>query len=174
MNYQFTPLEDAVTYLYQKLHINVPSQIDMINIASNLDIWLHFVDFESAAIDRNGLCSILINRNLSSQRQWEDFGHELGHALFHYGHQWFMPEDFIAFQEAKANNFALQFCIPTFMLLRMPIPSTTREFISDICMTFNVTETFAKRRLEHFEKQLFGHRFNEYLNQLMEKQKICL
>ncbi|KSU89840.1 hypothetical protein A2U94_17975 [Bacillus sp. VT 712] len=161
MNYQFTPLEDSVRYLYQKLHINVPSQIDMISIASNLGIWLHFVDFESAAIDRNGLYSILINRSLSSQQQWEDFGHELGHVLFHCGHQWFLPEGFIAYQENKANNFALQFCVPTFMLLKLSPPPTKREFIHEVSTTFNVTPLFASRRIEHFENQILGITYSQ-------------
>jgi len=174
MNYQFTPLEDSVTFLYQKLHINVPSQIDMISIASNLGIWLHFVDVESAAIDRNGLYSILINRNLSIQQQWEEFGHELGHVLFHCGHQWFLPEGFIAYQENKANNFALQFCVPTFMLIQLPIPATKQEFIADICSTFNVTEIFAKKRLEHFQRQVLGQQFTEHFSQMLEKHKVCV
>lgn len=161
MNYQFTPLEDSVRYLYQKLHINVPSQIDMISIASNLGIWLHFVDFESAAIDRNGLYSILINRSLSSQQQWEDFGHELGHVLFHCGHQWFLPEGFIAYQENKANNFALQFCVPTFMLLKLSPPPTKREFIHEVSTAFNVTPLFASRRIEHFENQILGITYSQ-------------
>ncbi|WP_225434113.1 ImmA/IrrE family metallo-endopeptidase [Peribacillus tepidiphilus] len=172
MNYIYTTLEDYITKLYQELDIHVPNQLDMIDISVKLNIFLHFEDVNSAAVDRNGLYSMIIDRRLSKQKQWQDFGHELCHILLHAGNQLAMPRDFVKLQEAKANNFALHFCVPTFMLLNIPLPKTRNEFIYIISETFNVEYNFAMRRLEHFEKQLFGMKFFKELYPVKDKVRI--
>jgi Zn-dependent peptidase ImmA (M78 family) len=172
LHYTYTPLESWIEKLYKHLSISRPDQLNMIDIAAKLQIWLHFENIESTAIDRTGLYSLIIDRRLNPQQQWEDFGHELCHVLRHAGNQMLLPDSMVQLQEYQANNFALQFCVPTFMLLRLPFPSTKREFIAEICSTFNVTEAFAKRRLEHFERQVYSHRFTKYLDKVMEKQKV--
>jgi Zn-dependent peptidase ImmA (M78 family) len=172
LHYTFTPLESCIENLYKHLSICNPEELNMINIAAKLNVWLHFADVPSTAIDRGGLYSLIIDRRLSKEQQWEDFGHELGHILRHAGNQMMLPDSMVQLQEAQAKNFALQFCVPTFMLLRLPFPATKREFIAEICSTFNVTEAFAKRRLEHFERQVYSHRFTQYLDRVMEKQKV--
>jgi Zn-dependent peptidase ImmA (M78 family) len=153
MTYIFTPIEDYVQKLYHHLSIHVPEQIDMIDIAAKLDVWLHFECIGSKAIERNGIYSIFIDNRISNQEQWQDFGHELCHALIHCGNQLQLPKDFISFQESKARNFALHFCIPTFMLEKLELPTMKKEAIEFIAMTFNVTTDFAKKRMERWIQQ---------------------
>jgi hypothetical protein len=77
MTYIYTPIEDYVEKLYHHLSINVPEEIDMIDIAAKLDVWPHFECIGSKAIERNGINSIFIDNRISGQEQWQDFGHEL-------------------------------------------------------------------------------------------------
>ena len=50
--------------------------------------------------------SIIIDRRSA---QWEDFDHELGHLLRHYGNQLNMPEAFVCLQESQAKSEATLF-----------------------------------------------------------------
>src|SRR4051812_7759399 len=127
MNYVLTPLEEEIKKLYISMDIHRPDQVDLWDIAKKLDIWLHIADYESQACERNGLLSIVLDIYKSEAEQWEDFGHELAHILWHGGNQITMPDSFSEFQETKANNFALQFCIPTFMILDSGLPMTWNE-----------------------------------------------
>ncbi|WP_373290650.1 ImmA/IrrE family metallo-endopeptidase [Oceanobacillus neutriphilus] len=86
--------------------------------------------------------------------QWLDFAHELCHVLLQYGNQIINLNNlYIQYQEWKANNFALHFCVPTFMLLEYKI-NTTNEAINIIKNKFYVTDKIAKKRVIHFENQL--------------------
>ncbi|WP_084279249.1 ImmA/IrrE family metallo-endopeptidase [Anoxybacteroides tepidamans] len=157
--YQFTPLEQYIQDLYQHLSITEPYQLDMIDIAAKLNIWLHFADIRSTAIDRNGTYSIIIDRRLPRQQQWQDFGHELCHVLRHSGNQIMLPQSMVQLQEAQAANFALHFCAPTFMLLNLELPYTEKEIVYVISETFGVEPFFAKKRWDRFVEQWNSYQF---------------
>ncbi|MBC6971941.1 ImmA/IrrE family metallo-endopeptidase [Bacillus sp. Xin] len=163
--YYTTQIEDYIKNLYHSLSIFIPEQIDMITITQKLNIWLHFAPFGSRAICRNNLPSIIIdNRNMAYQ-QWEDFGHELCHILFHVGNQLYIPKLFLDYQGAKANNFKLHFCIPTFMLRTLTLPETRKESIYLIAKTFNVSFHTAEQRLLHYENQLLASHLQNVFSQ---------
>lgn len=134
----------------------MPGQIDMQKIAQKLNIWLHFAPYGSRAIFRDNLPSIIIDNRKTIHHQWEDFGHELCHILFHVGNQLHIPKMFLDYQEAKANNFMLQFCIPTFMLRKLDLPNTKLEAICLLVETFNVSFETAHKRLLYYENQLLA------------------
>lgn len=167
MNYIYSPIEDQVKKLYHHLSINVPEEIDMIDIAAKLDIWLYFESIGSKAIEQNGVFSMFIDKRLPPQQQWQDFGHELCHALLHCGNQLNLPREFVMYQESKARNFALHFCIPTFMLEKLDLPSNKKEVIEVIAKTFNVETTFAKLRLERWIHQKDSFLFYEKIAESM-------
>jgi Zn-dependent peptidase ImmA (M78 family) len=150
MNYNYSTIEEYVKNLYHQLSIYVPEQIDMIDIAVKLDIWLHYENVKSKAIEKDDVHSIFIDHRLSPQEQWQDFAHELCHVLMHCGSQLHLPPDFIEYQESKAKNFAYQFCVPTFMLEKLVFPARKKEAIWLIAQTFNVEYTFAKIRLDRW------------------------
>lgn len=154
--YYTTQLEDYIQKLYQSLDIFVPEQLNMITISSKLNIWLHFAPFGSRAIYRTNLPSIIIDNRKAIPHQWEDFGHELCHILFHVGNQLHMPKMFLDYQEAKAKNFMLHFCIPTFMLKKLNLPDTRLEAVCLIAETFNVSFQIANERLLRYENQLLS------------------
>lgn len=160
MRYQLTPLEREIEKLYHSLDIFRPDQIDLMHIAHKLDIWVHEAELTSRGSVYKGMKSIVLDSRISEQKKWEHFGHELCHVLWHAGSQvkW-MPQSFRLFQETKANNFSLHFCVPTFMILDSGLPYTWNEATLFVMDTFNVTETFARKRLEHFNKQVIGFEF---------------
>lgn len=160
-----THTEDYIQTLYHSLSIFFPEQIDMIKIAKKLNIWLHFAPYGSRAIIRDKLPSIIIDNRKQSYLQWEDFGHELCHILFHIGNQLHMPKMFLDYQEAKAYNFMQHFCIPTFMLQELNFPESRIESIHLIAKTFNVSLQFAENRLMHYENQLLASHLQSILSQ---------
>ncbi|WP_340637578.1 ImmA/IrrE family metallo-endopeptidase [Bacillus cereus] len=91
-------------HLYQSLPINVPEQIDMIEIAKKLNICLYFAPFGSHAMERNQIANLVIDNRISQQEQWEDFGHETCHILFHTGNQLLMHQMFLEYQEARLKT----------------------------------------------------------------------
>jgi Zn-dependent peptidase ImmA (M78 family) len=154
MNYNYTLLEEQIKNIYHHIGISKPEQLDFIKIASKLNVWVHFSnEFESRAVIRNGLYSIVINRTLSPAEQWQDFSHELSHVLNHSGNQLNLPESFIELQEYKANNFMKHFCVPSFMLKELTFP-LYEDPIKHVMDTFNVTRDLAERRMDHFRQQI--------------------
>ncbi|WP_074554588.1 ImmA/IrrE family metallo-endopeptidase [Bacillus cereus] len=154
--YHTTQLEDHIHELYESLYISIPEHINMKIIAKKLNIWLHFAPFGSRAICKDGLPSIIIDSRSPFYHQWEDFGHELCHILFHVGNQICMPKLFLEYQEMKASNFMLHFCVPTFMLRTLNLPEARQEAIYLIATTFNVSFHTAEQRLLHYEMKLLS------------------
>lgn len=154
--YYTTQTEDYIEKLYHSASILVPEQIDMVTIAQKFNIWLHFASFGSRAICRDHLPSIIINNRIPPYQQWEEFAHELCHVLFHVGNQLNMPKLFLDYQETKANNFMLHFCVPTFMLRSLEFPETKKETVYLIAKSFNVSYKVAEQRLLHYENQLLA------------------
>ncbi|KZN99397.1 ImmA/IrrE family metallo-endopeptidase [Pseudobacillus badius] len=100
-----TLLEDYIFSLYQSIHIYTPDQLNMKKIASRIGVDIEYIDSSSKTLYPPQETIILIDRRLSSQKQWQDFGHELGHLLRHFGSQLTLPPPFIKMQEWQANNF---------------------------------------------------------------------
>lgn len=159
ITYYPTILENYIETIYSQINISQPHELDIQEIAERLNIPTYFFSTGSQAIFVFGGPKLNINPDISPPEQWEDFGHELCHALRQYGSQLNMPSEYITFQEEKADNFALQFCIPTFMLEKLELPQYRTEAIGFISETFNVTFKFAQRRLEKHEQQLLGSQY---------------
>ncbi len=126
----------------------------MLDIAELLRINVHFIEISSRTYENE----IIIDSRLTTEEQWEDFAHELGHVLFQHGNQILHINSlFLEYQEWKANNFALHFCVPTFMLQKSLIKykiANIPEGIPLIRNKFNVTHEIAEKRLNHFRNQL--------------------
>ncbi|MEC0490213.1 ImmA/IrrE family metallo-endopeptidase [Bacillus licheniformis] len=169
MKYQTTLLEDWIKEFYLNIDIYHPHQLDLLDIADRLGIFIHYAEFSSRVY--NG--EIIIDSRISSKEQWEDFGHELCHLLRQEGNQLLlMGNQLLDFQEAKAENFALQFCVPSFMLLQNKVVNylSIQDSIPFVVEKFNVTEEFAMKRLIHFRNQLQSsmsdQEFRDYMDSL--------
>ncbi|KMY56175.1 hypothetical protein AC623_10705 [Bacillus sp. FJAT-27231] len=148
-----TRLEDYIFSLYQSIHIYEPEHLNMELIASRLGVDVEYINGASKTIHMSENPLILINRHLTPEAQWQDFGQELGHLLRHCGNQMCLPLPFIELQEWQANNFALHFCIPTFMMEQLDFPWRKQEVIYLLARTFTVEFSFAARRLERWLQQ---------------------
>lgn len=143
MRFRYSHLEDYIKNLYLNIDITKPEQLKMKTIASRLNLKLLLVPLKSMCAG-NLIC---IDARLHKEERWEQFGHELCHALWHSGNQLGVPLLFREYQEWKANNFALHFCVPTFMLDELKLDREYFKAIYQIQDTFNVDEEFAKKDL---------------------------
>lgn len=87
MRINYTHLEDYIKNLYLNIGITEPKQLEMKIIASRLHMKVLFVPFKS-------MCTgslICIDARLTKEQQWQQFGHELCHALWHSGNQLGVP-----------------------------------------------------------------------------------
>lgn len=136
-----THLDDWIEAFYHQINIKNPSELDLLDIAYRSNLKVEFLNISS----RYYAGTIIIDNRLSPQEQWQDFGHELCHALRHEGNQLIMPPLFRELQEMQAKRFAYKFCIPTFMLRHLKI--NINNPLYEISSTFNVTYMFAKKRI---------------------------
>lgn len=171
MIYTFTNLEESIKSLYFSLDIKKPYEIDMWQFANKFDIWIEFEEGKSELVEpQKDLFTICLDSRISSQKQWQDFAHELGHVIRHVGKQHELREYFRDLQEFQANNFMYHFCVPTFMLIEYNVSNCLdiehgAKFVSD---TFNVTEKFAKKRLALFRDKLLQAKSDEEHRKYME------
>lgn len=156
MKYCMNTLEKTVKKIYDRIGVNEPD-VPISELAKKLKVNLIYYDDISFYLDG----FIFIDRKLTKKKQKEIFAHELGHCLCHVGNQLKMNDLFRQYQEFKADNFALHFCVPTFMLLKIKLPKYRYAAAAIISDTFCVTNEFALKRIEHYEKQLFGVKFHK-------------
>jgi Zn-dependent peptidase ImmA (M78 family) len=176
LTYNYTPLEDYVKNLYQRLSIFVPTDIDMFYICDQLNIQLHFYDDGSVALEHEDTPHIFIDKRLTTMEQWQDFGHELCHILKHHGNQLYLSSNqsnsFIKLQEYQAENFMYQFCVPTFMLQDYDIANfhTTNECIEFISNVFHVTHEFSIERLIRYKRKLLQAEWDKQFRGRMDSK----
>lgn len=166
MHYTTTHLEDWVKEFYNGLGIFHPHQLDFLDISNRLGFGVHFQDISS----RYFRGDIIIDKRLSPQEQWQDFAHELGHALRHGGNQLYMSKSFINLQENQAKTFMYHFCVPTFMLLNYEITNYYNIYdgISFVVEKFKVTDSFAEERLIHFRNKINQAKSDEQHRKYMD------
>jgi len=153
--YRPTPLEQWIESLWRRAGIVTPDQLTVDEVASRLNVWVHYLNQKSKALEWMGLRSILVDKRLSRAEQWEDFLHELCHVLRHAGNQTLMPRSFLESQEADANRFALYASVPFYMLRHYRLPDRLSEAADLIAAQFGVTHTLAYRRLEQIQRRTF-------------------
>ncbi len=149
MKYTASHLEDSIEFLYEKYNLNRPNlPVEVLAEKFGIIICHHNkITFSFEKV-------IFMDLNNSEERKKEIFAHELGHILHHAGIQTNLNNSFRLMQEYKANNFALHFCIPTFILHNIELPSTSNEAIELIADTFGVTHQFAAKRLAKYRLQV--------------------
>ncbi|WP_299514964.1 ImmA/IrrE family metallo-endopeptidase [uncultured Rummeliibacillus sp.] len=146
MRFCYSHLEDYIKNLYLNIGITQPEQINMKTIASRLNLKLLLVPFKSMCTG-NLIC---IDARLRKEKQWQHFGHELCHALWHSGNQLGISPTFREYQEWKAIGFAYHMCVPTFMLDDIYLPNTYNDAAFIVSKMFNVEYEFAFKRIENY------------------------
>ncbi|MBB6637377.1 ImmA/IrrE family metallo-endopeptidase [Cohnella thailandensis] len=169
--YKPTPMEQWIENLWRRAGISSPAQLNVDEVASRLNVWIHYMNQSSKALEWMGLRSILLDRRLSRVEQWEDFLHELCHVLRHAGSQTMMPQSFLEHQEADANRFVLYASVPYFMLRDVRLPDRQSEAADWIASHFGVTHTLAYQRLEQIQRRTFEAILWEEIEKLEESQR---
>ncbi|MBP1917221.1 Zn-dependent peptidase ImmA (M78 family) [Lederbergia galactosidilyticus] len=170
MGFIMTDLEVDIMNLFLDMDIHKPQDIDIWKVAKELDIWIHYYEDESKVTKFNGSYYILLNNELSPQEEYQDFAHELGHAIRHVGNQHKLRHAFRKLQEHQANNFMYQFCVPTFMLQEYEIANyyNVEDGIPIIAKDFNVTKEFARKRLIQFRNKIQQAKLDAEHREFME------
>ena len=146
----YNNLEEYIQKLLHHIDIYHPHQLNIEDIYSRLGIEVHFLEQDAMFV----FGRIFLDSRTSNATQWQDFGHELCHALWHAGNQALIPLSMREYQEWKAENFAQHLCIPSFMLNRMNIPDYEWEAVWMIMETFGVSKEFAQKRLNQYLRNL--------------------
>jgi len=149
MRYTYNSVEDFVNKMYKSIDIYYSRQLAIKTIAARLGLTIIYAPMESTHFGN----VIYLDNRLSAMEQWQDFGHELCHVLWHAGNQLVMPPLHRDYQEWKALNFGMHVCVPTFMLRSSGLSHDRKKAIWEIQRAFNVTHDFAELRLEIFLRQ---------------------
>lgn len=149
MRYTYNSVEDYVNKMYKAIGVYHSRQLVIKTIAARLGLTIIYVRMESTHYGN----VIYLDNRLTDSEQWQDFGHELCHVLWHAGNQLVMPPLYRDYQEWKAFNFGMHVCVPTFMLDNMSFPRDFEGAVLLVQETFNVTYEFAEMRLGKFVQQ---------------------
>lgn len=156
--YKKTPLEQWIENLYKHHNIVHRKQLNIIDVSSSFNLWVHFVDAGSMTIERKGVKSICIDRRLSHKQQWEKFLHEFCHIARHAGNQFNTPGHFLDMQEQEANYFQLYAAMPFEMIKQLQFPDLDYEIVEVLSNEFHVTSQLAADRLEQIKRRVISGR----------------
>lgn len=150
--YTYNSSEEYVNNMYRAIGIFYPHQLDLEDIAARNGLTVFYLPTKPMIVDK----AIVLDSRSPRREQWQDFGHELCHALWHAGRQIALPMPLQVYQESKANNFSQYACIPTFMLLNMNLPRYENQAVWMIQEAFGVEKDFAEKRLHQFLRNLYN------------------
>lgn len=143
-------LEDYVHQLYSSVAILTPEHINMHDIARKLNIRLHLWNECSESNRYRETCRIFLDQRLESNKQWREFAQEL-YCILRYGGN---RTDTIPVRQTltdmEPNHFTRHFCVPTFMLKTLTLPSEKRYAITYVSHIFNVEAELAESRLNQW------------------------
>lgn len=140
----YNRLEDTIKNVYLKIDVTDVLHLDFELIAARLGFSVMYIQGISKYI--GSIKTFCIKKSLSPEEQWQDFGHELCHALWHAGSQLNMPIDWRLFQEWQAKSFAYEACIPRFLLEKELAKNPFTDPVVLIAEQFGVTSAFAEKR----------------------------
>lgn len=145
--------EKFVMRFYQNIDIHDPFLLSKEMIVDCLGIKLIYWKNTSSIAKYQGNYYLFLNENLTEQRQWQEFGHEMYHYFYDDTNYCLLKESFAEYGETKADYFAYHFCVPTFMLQELKEVS-----VYDVMELFNVEFDFALKRLEMYKHRLINRR----------------
>ncbi|WP_438350420.1 ImmA/IrrE family metallo-endopeptidase [Paenibacillus sp. FA6] len=161
-----TALEEFLEDIYLQCNIIEPHQITVDEISHRLNVWVHYMDIRSRALESvAGMHSMFLDGRIPSEEQHLEFLHELCHLLRHAGNQTVLPELFTQAQEDEANLFVMYAAIPFSMFAKLSIPDQRGEAINYIARKFQVTHEFAEQRLDQIQRRELQGLFDAVMNE---------
>src|SRR5699024_4872986 len=120
---------------------------------NQLNVRLHYWEYSSVITRRKDVYILFINESVNSQKQWQEFGHEMYHYFYDNTRYDLLKESYAVYGESKADYFAYHFCVPSFMLRKIKGVD-----VYDVMRLFNVEFDFALRRLEMYKSKFVERR----------------
>ncbi|MDE0581512.1 ImmA/IrrE family metallo-endopeptidase [Planococcus sp. A6] len=146
----YNHLEEYINKLLNRIDVHSPHQLNITVISARLGLSVHYLPIDSMYLAGH----IFLDSRKTDVQQWQDFAHELPHSCWHEGDQALISVMMREYQEWKADNFARNLCIPTFMIENMKLPSYEKEAIWMLQETFGVEKEFAAIRLQQYLQNL--------------------
>jgi|SRR5690625_662002 len=141
--------EQYIQQFYKSIEINDPLLLTIELIVDHLELEVMYWPHSSAIAIHGDRYIVFLNDNLSMQRQWQEFGHEMYHYFYDETNYDLLKETYATYGESKADYFAYHFCVPTFMLQEIEGVD-----VYDVVRLFNVEFNFAYRRLEMYHNKI--------------------
>ncbi|ETT40898.1 MULTISPECIES: ImmA/IrrE family metallo-endopeptidase [unclassified Paenibacillus] len=154
--YQMTALEKWTEDLYQRIGVRKPSDISIDYIANRLNIWVHYLDVRSKAIEATaGMYSMFIDNRLPPELQRLEFLHELCHLLRHAGKSTLMPGVFTQAQRDESDRFILYASMPYVMISANTLPELREDAVTELAVAFQVPVPLALQRIDQIQRRIF-------------------
>lgn len=154
--YQMTALEKWTEDLYQRIGIRKPADISIDYIAKQLNIWVHYLDVRSKAIEAAaGMYSMFIDNRLPPELQRLEFLHELCHLLRHAGKSTLMPGVFTQAQRDESDRFILYASMPYTMISENTLPELREDAVTELAVAFQVPVPLALQRIDQIQRRIF-------------------
>src|SRR5690606_41829636 len=100
-----------IMQFYESISVICPYELSIMHIAEKLNMEVCFWNFGSAIAQFNGIHKMFINKRLSEQQQWQEFGHEMYHYFYDETNYDLLHENYAEYGESKADYFAYHFCV---------------------------------------------------------------
>ncbi|AZS17416.1 ImmA/IrrE family metallo-endopeptidase [Paenibacillus lutimineralis] len=154
--YRKTHLEDYVEQLFLQHSILSPEDITIGSISEGMNIKTEYAAIKSTSLrSASGKHIIILDKRNSSQKQREDFLHELGHLLRHEGNQILLPKPFVQYQEEDAEQFVLYALMPFFMIDALELSPDRKQAIQQLSDVFAVGISLASKRYDQIVRREF-------------------
>lgn len=151
-----TVLEQWTEDLYQRIGVRQPSDISIGYIAERLNIWVHYLDVRSKAVEAAaGMYSMYIDNRLPPELQRLEFLHELCHLLRHAGKSTLMPAEFSQAQKDESERFILYASMPYSMISKGSLPELRDDAVAALAVTFQVPVPLAVQRIDQIQRRIF-------------------
>ncbi|CQR58453.1 ImmA/IrrE family metallo-endopeptidase [Paenibacillus riograndensis] len=149
IHYKKTHLEHFVEQIYIDHHIQIPEDITIEKLSTELNIYVEYAPIRSRAYESNsGIRCILLDNRITPMKQRFEFLHELCHILRHAGNQMVLPSPFIKAQEEDAEKFLLYATMPFFMIQPGALSDEYDVAIHQLSSIFGVSKDMAKKRFD--------------------------
>lgn len=145
-------LEKLIQNLYQTMSIGHPNGMDIEMMADKMNIDLFFWGEETVTVYYRGKCRIFLNERLSCCRQKQEFACQILNILRRRGANFAPNMEEAHYQKMKESVFAKHFCVPSFMLKRLALPSDKHQAVQLISRVFRVDLKLAEDRFDYLHK----------------------
>lgn len=155
-HYKKTHLEDFVEQLYIQNDITTPKDITVDTLSKSLNVVVEHVRIKSVSYQmKDGKLVILLDERKTTQKQRNDFLHELGHLLRHEGNQILLPKLLVQSQEEDAEQFVLYALMPFFMMQRLELSPDRKQAVQQLATVFTVGTELASKRYDQIIRREF-------------------